>query len=153
MDLVYGSTKTYTHSVGFSCCFRQWKADSHCNMLHGYALQIKLTFETEKFDLSKEGWVQDFGGLKQVKQDLAMMFDHTCLVAENDPELPYFITLNAKRLVDLRIVQGVGCEAFALQVYEHIEALGFNHLTQVEVSEHEGNSAYVRMRYVSHGDR
>ncbi|SVB70610.1 uncharacterized protein METZ01_LOCUS223464, partial [marine metagenome] len=28
---MYQSTKTYGNEVGLSCCFRQWRADSHCN--------------------------------------------------------------------------------------------------------------------------
>ena len=41
------SGKTYSHATGHSCAFRQWRADSHCNLIHGYALQFELKFGGE----------------------------------------------------------------------------------------------------------
>ena len=40
---MYQSTKTYGNDVGLSCTFRQWKADSHCNKLHGYSLGFRFS--------------------------------------------------------------------------------------------------------------
>ena len=34
----YFSTKTY-NQIG-PVCYRQWRADSHCNLIHGYALSF-----------------------------------------------------------------------------------------------------------------
>ena len=81
----YLSGKTYTHSTGHSCAFRQWRADSHCNLIHGYALQFELQFGSIALD--DKNWVVDFGGLKELKEWLKHMFDHTYLVAEDDPEM------------------------------------------------------------------
>ena len=40
------STKTYGNDKGLSCCFRQWGAThSHCSLLHGYSIGIKIVFE------------------------------------------------------------------------------------------------------------
>ena len=110
------SGKTYTHATGHSCAFRQWKADSHCNLIHGYALQFELKFGSNGLD--EKNWVVDFGGLKPLKQWLAEMFDHTYLVAEDDPELETFKELEQKNLCDLRIVPAVGCERFAEMVFD-----------------------------------
>ena len=41
----FKSTKTYKTSKGLSCCFRQFKANSHCQYLHGYSLEISVEFE------------------------------------------------------------------------------------------------------------
>ena len=42
------STKTYGNDKGLSCCFRQWGAThSHCSLLHGYSIGIKIVFECE----------------------------------------------------------------------------------------------------------
>ena len=39
----YQSTKLFD---GFSCCFRQWKAETtHCRFLHGYGISFRVTFE------------------------------------------------------------------------------------------------------------
>lgn len=135
----FQSTKTYTHAQGFSTAFRQWRATSHCNLIHGYALSIKLTFEG---DLDERNWVQDFGGLKKVKEWLTEMFDHTCVVAKDDPHLETFRNLDAIRLIDLRIVDATGCEAFASLIFDAlISKFELYDLKSVEVREHEGNSA------------
>ena len=78
----YISTKTYTH-LG-PVAYRQWRADSHCNLIHGYALSFHFEFETN--DLDARNWVVDFGGLKPLKGNLEDWFDHTLLVAQDDPD-------------------------------------------------------------------
>lgn len=141
------SGKTYTHATGHSCAFRQWKADSHCNLIHGYALQFEFTFGGNELD--DRNWIVDFGGLKPLKNWLAEMFDHTYLVAEDDPELETFKQLQEKNLVDLRIVPATGCERFAEMVFDFAQDL-VNDLTdgrcwvqEVTVREHGHNSATV----------
>ncbi len=143
---VYRSTKTYDHSEGLSCCFRQWRAaHSHCRLVHGYALAFRFVFATRELDAC--GWCFDFGGLKPVRAWLHEMFDHTMLVAEDDPELPDFRRLAEKGLVALRVLPRVGCEATAEHVFGHVarfvaeRTAGRVWLETVEVSEHGGNSA------------
>jgi 6-pyruvoyltetrahydropterin/6-carboxytetrahydropterin synthase len=134
----YQSTKTYGTDRGLSTCFRQWRAShSHCSTLHGYSLGFKFVFESETLD--SRNWAFDFGGMKPVKAYLDHMFDHTVLVAEDDPALEMFKTLAAfstrpelngvptkkevelyaeDRVCNLRIVPGVGCEMTAKMVWE-----------------------------------
>lgn len=107
----YYSTKTYGHERGLSCAFRQPNADSHCSYIHGYALAFKFTFEASELD--DRNWVQDFGGLKELKDWLESMFDHTLAADVNDPKLLDLKVLQDRGLVDLRIMDGVGCEKFA----------------------------------------
>lgn len=142
------SGKTYTHSTGHSCAFRQWRADSHCNLIHGYALQFEFTFGGSELD--ERNWIVDFGGLKPLKEWLKYMFDHTYLVAADDPEIDTFVELKQKGLVDLRIVESTGCERFAELAYNEAERI-VSDLTDercwvesVTVREHEANSATVR---------
>ena len=88
----YYSTKTYGTDRGLSCCFRQWRAThSHCSTLHGYSIGIKLVFESETLD--DRNWVFDFGGLKQFKEWSENMFDHTLVIAADDPHLDFFIKM------------------------------------------------------------
>jgi 6-pyruvoyltetrahydropterin/6-carboxytetrahydropterin synthase len=143
---VYRSTKTYGHSEGLSCCFRQWRAtDSHCRLIHGYALAFRFVFATNRLD--ERNWCFDFGGLKPVKEWLKHMFDHTMLVAEDDPERARFEDLHRLGLVDLRLLPAVGCEATAKHVFDHVDEFARTQtgrrvwLESVEVSEHAGNSA------------
>lgn len=148
---ITGSTKTYTHAQGLSCCFRQWRATSHCNMLHGYALQVEVQFEA--YNVDDKNWVVDFGGLKEFKVWLEEMFDHTLIVAEDDPELSVFTTLNRMRVCDLRIFPATGCEAFSRIIFDWLEHWlrqqpEYNTrvtVKKVEVREHGGNSGYTRV--------
>ena len=95
MNKRFYSGKTYSHSTGHSCAFRQWKADSHCNLIHGYALQFEFTFGGDELDSSN--WIVDFGGLKPLKEWLKFMFDHTYLLGSDDPEFETFQRKNLER--------------------------------------------------------
>lgn len=146
--LMFGSTKRY--SPGFSCAFAQWQADSHCKYLHGYALEFEFTFEAEELDA--RNWVVDFGALKPVKSWLESMYDHTTLVARDNPNLDYYRALDGRGQLQLREVDATGCEATALEVFRYTElwllGSGFGprcRVVKVEVREHTGNSAYVRI--------
>jgi 6-pyruvoyltetrahydropterin/6-carboxytetrahydropterin synthase len=158
----YYSTKSYGNDRGLSCCFRQWRAThSHCSLLHGYSIGIKLIFESDTLD--SRNWVMDFGGLKMFKEWSEYMFDHTLVIAHDDPERETFEKLNAltggynnQGVVDLRIVEGVGCEMFAKMCYDKMAELleemkqnkhsrypvnGNVRLVSAEVFEHDANSA------------
>jgi 6-pyruvoyltetrahydropterin/6-carboxytetrahydropterin synthase len=107
--------------------------------MHGYSLGFRFTFEAEQLD--SRNWVQDFGGLKEIKAWLDTQFDHTTVIAEDDPMLDRFKAMagwsnNAdldgkpdevqqhphpnQGVIDLRIVPAVGCEAFAEYVYQYV---------------------------------
>lgn len=106
---------------GFTACFRQYKAESHCNKLHGYALEFKVVYGCEKLD--KNNWCQDFGDLKQLKNMISYLFDHTTVVANHDPEREIFKEMHKKNIIDLRFLTTVGCEAFAKVVFELAESM------------------------------
>lgn len=150
-SLYYQSSKTYEHSVGLSCCFRQWRAShSHCQYLHGYSLQVALHFESKELD--RRNWVVDFGDLKEIKQWLQDTFDHKTVIAEDDPMLQLFHHLDDQGIIDLKVLPDVGCEKFAELIYNRVDAWlkESNHehayLKRVEVREHGGNSGIVEWR-------
>ena len=142
---MYQSTKTYGNDRGLSCCFRQWRADSHCNLIHGYSLGFRFTFEAIKLD--RKNWVYDFGGCKWIKEYLEDNFDHTLAISSDDPQLGIFKELADRNLVKLKVMHGVGCEKFAEHVYKYVqptvmtETDGRVKLKSVEVFEHGANSA------------
>lgn len=109
----FKSTKRFT---GFPCTHRQWKAESHCRFVHGYSREFYFEFEAK--ELTQEGWVVDFGGLKDIKAWLDEMFDHTFLVAQDDPYLEEFKRLDREGVIQLRILPNPGMEGTALFVYE-----------------------------------
>ena len=142
----YVSTKTYGHEQGLSCAFRQWRAESHCRLLHGYSLAFKFVFSSKELD--ERNWVVDFGGLKSLKQILSDNFDHTTIVAEDDPELSWFQEAHRRGILRLVVLPAGGCEKFAEYVYEvaaqWLQDAGFAprcKLVSVEVKEHGSNSA------------
>jgi len=53
----YTSTKEYHNA--FPVAYRQWRADSHCNLIHGYAFSMKFYFGTN--DLDVRNWAADYG--------------------------------------------------------------------------------------------
>ncbi len=138
----FTSTKRF---IGFPCTHRQWLADSHCRFIHGYSREFYFEFQSS--ELTKEGWVVDFGGLKSVKTWLDNMFDHTFLASENDPHLELFEEMDKKEIIQLRILPNVGMEGTAKYVYEKVNQLIKDQtnnrawVKSVEVRENEKNSA------------
>ena len=147
----YQSTKLFD---GFSCCFRQWKAnDTHCKFLHGYAVSFRVIFEGE---LDYRNWVWDFGGMKrsktlidgmQPKQWMDYMFDHTVLVAQDDPFVTEFEMMEDAKVAQIRIVEATGAEKFAeflfVKLNEFVKTETNNRvkIAQVEFMENNKNTA------------
>lgn len=151
----YQSSKVFD---GFSTVFRQWKADgTHCRFLHGYDIEVKIYFEGE---LDSRNWVWDFGGMKRAKGKIDghnpkewfdYMFDHTTVVAEDDPFLPQFKIMDSEGIIQLRIIPSVGAEQFAKYVFDKINAFVQDEtgsrvsVTRVDVAENHKNAAsYIK---------
>lgn len=140
------STKTYGHNIGLSAVFRQPHADhSHCRFLHGYSLAFKFVFSASELD--HRNWVQDFGGLKPLKQWLEDTFDHKVVLDSADPMLDDLKLLETKGLAQLTILDGVGAEKFAEHAWRFADELVRNQTDgrvwceSAECSEHGANSA------------
>jgi 6-pyruvoyltetrahydropterin/6-carboxytetrahydropterin synthase len=147
----FQSTKIFD---GFSTVFRQWRADgTHCQFLHGYGISFKITFEGE---LDEKNWVWDFGGMKRAKGTIGgmnpkvwmdHMFDHTTIIAEDDPYLENFKKMYSKGLIQLRVIPATGAEQFAKYIYDKVnefvleETSNRVRVVQVEFKEHNKNSA------------
>lgn len=138
----FKSTKRFT---GFPCTHRQWRAESHCRFVHGYSREFYFEFAANS--LTKEGWVVDFGGLKDLKKWLEYTFDHTFLVAQDDPHLEDFKRLDKEGAIQLRVLPNPGMEGTAQYVYEEASKILKNlygdraWITLVQVFENEKNSA------------
>jgi 6-pyruvoyltetrahydropterin/6-carboxytetrahydropterin synthase len=138
----FTSTKKFT---GFPCTHRQWRAESHCRFVHGYSREFYFEFACN--ERTVEGWVVDFGGLKEVKQMLEHYFDHTFLAAQDDPELPVWQELDQKGVIQLRILPNPSMEGTAEWLYHQVDKMVKEKtknrawVTLVEVRENEKNSA------------
>ncbi len=151
MKTKFQSTKIFD---GFSTVFRQWRADgTHCQFLHGYGISFKITFEGE---LDERNWVWDFGGMKRAKGTIDgmnpkawmdYMFDHTVIMAEDDPYLELFEDMDKNKLIQLRVIPATGAEQFAKYIYDKVNKFVLEEtnnrvrVTQVEFKEHNKNSA------------
>ena len=147
----FQSTKLFD---GYSTCFRQWRAKgTHCQFLHGYGISFRVWFEGE---LDERNWVWDFGGMKRAKGTIKglnpkawmdYMFDHTTIIAEDDPHLDKFKEMYFNGIIQLRIIPAVGAEQFAKYIYENLnifiqeETEGRVKITRVEFMEHNKNTA------------
>ena len=150
------STKIFD---GYSTVFRQWKAETtHCKYLHGYGVSFKIYFEG---DLDERNWVWDFGGMKRAKGQIDgmspkdwfdYMFDHTFVVAEDDPYRESFLKMDEHEVAQVRIVPFVGAERFAEFIYNKVntfveeETEGRVSVKKVEFRENPKNSAIYEPR-------
>lgn len=135
--MAYYSTKTYGPSEGFAVCYRQWRADRKsgkpdgtvysrdeipgCNALHGYALSFHFEFECETLDA--RNWVADFGSFRTFKEFLKENFDHTMLVAQDDPHFEVFENLHNLGLAKMVVVEATGCEALSKYLYDYLNEI------------------------------
>ena len=140
---------------GFSTVFRQWKAEqTHCRFVHGYGISFKVYFEGE---LDNRNWVWDFGGMKrattlidgkQPKAWMDYMFDHTMIIAEDDPELAAFKQMDSAGVAQVRVIPGKKEKKFSEYIFgkinEFVKAETFNRVRVIKVKfmEHGKNAAY-----------
>ena len=144
---MFTSTKVFD---GFSTVFRQWKAENtHCRFLHGYGVSFKVWFEGE---LDHRNWVWDFGGMKraktlidgmQPKAWMDYMFDHTVIVAKDDPKLSGFQNMEIMNVIQLRTVEATGAEKFA----EFI----FHKLNRFVLTETQDRVRVAQVEFMAHG--
>ena len=139
---------------GFSTVFRQWKAkETHCRFVHGYGISFKVYFEGE---LDHRNWVWDFGGMKRAKTKIDgkspkawmdYMFDHTLIVAQDDPFIEAFKQMEEAGVAQVRVIPATGAEKFAEYIYNklnefvHNETDGRVRVTKVKFMEHGKNAA------------
>ena len=135
---------------GFSTVFRQWRAETtHCRFVHGYGISFKVYFEGE---LDKRNWVWDFGGMKRAKTLIDgkspkawmdYMFDHTMIVAEDDPELKAFQQMDRAGVSQVRVIPATGAEKFAEYIY--------NKLNEFVKTETGDRVRVIKVKFMEHG--
>ena len=119
--IVYKYTSTKEYIDAFPCAYRQWRADSHCNLIHGYSFSMRFFFGTN--DLDVRNWCADYGGLKELKKTLEDQFDHTLIVAMDDPELATFMDLHERKIAKVVLLPKLGCEALSDMLYKYVNGV------------------------------
>ena len=115
----YISTKSYKQ-IG-PVAYRQWRSDSHCSLIHGYALSFHFEFEADTLDA--RNWVTDFGGLRPLKDFLEDKFDHCLLLASDDPMYDELKHLGEIKLAKITEVEKTGCEGLADFLYKYVNGI------------------------------
>lgn len=142
----YTSTKEYIDA--FPLAYRQWRADSHCHMIHGYAMTMRFFFGTN--DLDRRNWAADYGGMAPLKDFLEEHFDHTLLLAQDDPHYADIKKLGELGLAKITEVEKTGCESLADYLYEYVNTIFLPNCGEaerlwcyrVEVRETQSNMAF-----------
>ena len=135
---------------GFSTVFRQAGASgTHCRFLHGYGVSFEVTFEGE---LDHRNWVFDFGGMKRAKTTIDgmmpkkwmdYMFDHTVVMAKDDPYLENFKQMDKDGIIQLRVIDAVGAEKFAEYIFLKLNAF--------VIEETKGKCKVQKVKFMEHG--
>lgn len=99
------------------CAHRSWAHSGKCSFLHGYERSFEIEFGCGEVEPAT-GFVIDFSDLKGVRALLQDQFDHTTLVAADDPHRESFEELGRAGVIDLRIMDHTGMEGAAEWVYE-----------------------------------
>ena len=143
----YQSSKVFD---GFSTVFRQWKAETtHCRFVHGYGISFKVYFEG---DLDNRNWVWDFGGMKraktlidgkQPKAWMDYMFDHTMIIAEDDPWIEAFRQMDEADVAQVRVIPATGAEKFSEYIY--------NKLNEFVKTETNNRVRVIKVKFMEHG--
>lgn len=145
----YKSTKRFGP---ISTGHRQWRDDSHCQYIHGYARTVEIVFACKELDHRQ--WVMDFGGLKNVKNMIQDWWDHRQLVASDDPQLEFLEEAHERKLLDIHIMDvtkghGPGIEGSCKFLFDnlnpYIEKLTNSrvYIESIRIWEHENNSAMI----------
>ena len=114
---------------GFSTVFRQWKAETtHCRFVHDFGGMKRA--KTKIDDMSPKEWMD-------------YMFDHTLIVAEDDPFIAAFKQMGDANVAQVRIVPATGAEKFAEYIY--------NKLNEFVTTETEGRVKVIKVKFMEHG--
>ncbi len=102
-------------------------------------------------NLKQIRWVIDFGSLRPLKSLLEDWFDHTLLVAADDPHREALLNLGKLGIAKITEVERTGCEGLASFLIEYVNTIFLPQYgekdrvwcTRVEVRETDANMGYV----------
>jgi 6-pyruvoyltetrahydropterin/6-carboxytetrahydropterin synthase len=104
------------------CCHRSWANPGKRFFLHGYERTFEIEFacaETEP----DTGLVLYPNALKEVQEVLRKQFDHTTLIAMNDPDRDLFELLADRGVIDLRVMENTGIGGSAAWVFDTVDSI------------------------------
>jgi len=131
--------------------------DGHCKLLHGHNWSFAVTFGALKTD--QNGFVVDFGKLKDLKESLDDIFDHSLVLSTNDPMRPAIEEfVRDHGIYNVQTIPDCSCEGIAKFVYDLCDSFvidntkGRAYVVEVTVHEDARNSATYRTANVPSGE-
>lgn len=97
------------------CCHRSWANQGKRFFLHGYERTFEVEFACAE---TESGTVVDSSAVKEIRASLRCQFDHTTLIAADDPQRDLFELLAERGVIDLRIMDNTGMEGSAAWVFD-----------------------------------
>ncbi len=104
------------------CCHRSWSRQDKRFFLHGYERMFEIEFACAEIE-PRSGLVVDTRCLKDVRAALRHQFDHTTLIAVDDPQRGLFGQLADQGVIDLRIMDSTGMGGAAAWVFDTTERI------------------------------
>lgn len=101
----------------FPFAHRAHNHDGHCKYIHGHNWAFEIQFSASEVD--ENGFVFDFGKLKDLRHTFCELFDHTFLMNHADPMLQDFKEFTELMGISNIIeVQDCSCEGIAKLVWQ-----------------------------------
>ncbi|CAM4407499.1 6-pyruvoyl tetrahydropterin synthase [Mycobacterium basiliense] len=122
-DAPIGRTARFHLNKRFSdlpCCHRSWSRHDKRVFLHGYELTFEIEFACTETE-TRTGLVVNNRCLNEVRAALQHQFDHTTLIAADDPQRNLFEQLAGEGVIDLRIMNATSMEGAAAWVFDTVE--------------------------------
>lgn len=153
-DAPFGRTARFhmrKHFDSLPCCHRSWTNEGRPFFLHGYERTFEIEFACAQTE-SGTGLVLDPDALEEVRAALQKQFDHTTLIAADDPERDLFELLADRGVIDLRIMDTTGMEGSAAWVFDTVESIvvritqGRVWVSQIKARESQSNGVTLTAR-------
>ncbi|WP_083667314.1 6-carboxytetrahydropterin synthase [Mycobacterium sp. SP-6446] len=132
-----------------SCVHRNWRGTDRLRVLHGYARSVEIEFTANALDAS--GVVIDFSAMKSIQQVLEQQFDHTLLVARDDPLCNKLMELEQDGAANVKVMPDTSLEGSAKWVADTVsvilkrETADRVRIARVEMRESPKNAVYLRL--------
>jgi 6-pyruvoyl-tetrahydropterin synthase len=102
------------------CCHRSWANQGKRFFLHGCERSFEVEFACAE---TESDTVVDSTAVRVIRAALRYQFDHTTLIAADDPQRELFKLLAERGVIDLRIMDNTGMEGSAAWVFDTAERI------------------------------